>query len=184
MQLQKALNILCTYQWYAPPGIPGADGERRGICRRNLPQGVGTNTHICLSHTVHNREIWVICKSYVGGWYAGLCPRYGGCCSIMTYQFPFYLPLSPKYYRQGILISAYRNSNTVTSSLLYSACTRNLSQQQPIIRLFIHLVFCLCSSRHVYLLSSFEFRNWELHCYMHGVCELTLHIYTYIIIPL
>ena len=25
-----------------PPGIPGADGERRGICRPNLPRGVGT----------------------------------------------------------------------------------------------------------------------------------------------
>ena len=32
-----------------------------------------TDTHISLSHTVHNREIWDTCK----GRYAGLCPRYG-----------------------------------------------------------------------------------------------------------
>ena len=32
-----------------------------------------TDTHISLSHTVHNREIWGTCK----GRYAGLCPRYG-----------------------------------------------------------------------------------------------------------
>ena len=36
------------------------------------------NTHISLSHTVHSREIWGICKGYVGGWYVGLCLRYGG----------------------------------------------------------------------------------------------------------
>ena len=36
-------QMMRKYQWYAPPGIPGADvGERRGICRRNLPRGVGT----------------------------------------------------------------------------------------------------------------------------------------------
>ena len=37
-----------------------------------------TDTLISLSHTVHNREIWGICKGYVGGCYTGLCPRYGG----------------------------------------------------------------------------------------------------------
>ena len=37
-----------------------------------------TNTNISLSHPVHNREIWSICKGCLGGWYARLCPRYGG----------------------------------------------------------------------------------------------------------
>ena len=32
------------------------------------------NTHISLSHTVHDREIQDICKGCVGGWYTGLCP--------------------------------------------------------------------------------------------------------------
>ena len=70
--------MMKNYQWYAPPGIPGADvGERRGICRWNLPPRdwylVGnslklllfvvlemsekffansTDTHLSLSHTV------------------------------------------------------------------------------------------------------------------------------------
>ena len=30
--------------------------------------GNSSDTHISLSHTVHNREIWVICKRYVGEW--------------------------------------------------------------------------------------------------------------------
>ena len=33
--------------------------------------------NISLSHTVHDKEIWGICKEYVGGWYAGVYPRYG-----------------------------------------------------------------------------------------------------------
>ena len=33
-----------------------------------------TDTHISLSHTVHNREIWGICKRYVGGLYACFSP--------------------------------------------------------------------------------------------------------------
>ena len=36
-----------------------------------------TDTHISLSHTVHNREIGVFVKESLGGWYTGLCPRYG-----------------------------------------------------------------------------------------------------------
>ena len=32
--------------------------------------GNSSDTHISLSHTVYNREIWVICKRYVGEWYA------------------------------------------------------------------------------------------------------------------
>ena len=101
----RSNSVLCTYQWYTSPCIPGADvGEMREICRQNLPRGVGTklglpqmaytfsfamlnvfgklfvnstNTHISLSHTVHDREIWGICKEYVGGWYTGLYLRYG-----------------------------------------------------------------------------------------------------------
>ena len=37
-----------------------------------------TNTHISLSHTVHNREIWAICKRYLKGWYAGCAPGIWG----------------------------------------------------------------------------------------------------------
>ena len=45
-----------------------------------------TDTHLFLSHTVYNREIWGICKGYVEGWYAGLCPGMEP-CSIRTCQF-------------------------------------------------------------------------------------------------
>ena len=60
---------------YAPSG---ADvGERRGICRQNLPRGVGTglshpNTYISPCHTLSTTG------RYGGGWYAVLCPRHGG----------------------------------------------------------------------------------------------------------
>ena len=42
-----------------------------------------TDTHTYLSHTFHNREIWSICKGYVGGWYTGLCLAW-------VCQFPSY----------------------------------------------------------------------------------------------
>ena len=113
---------LMRYQWYPPPGIPGADvGERRGIylLLESSPRGgylVGihlysislclsvfgkflvnfTDTHISLSHTVHN-NMGYLCR---GGWYAGLCPRYGA-WSIRTHQFPSYLPSSPRYVEVG-----------------------------------------------------------------------------------
>ena len=39
VQSHMVLSVM-RYQWYALPCIPEADvGERRGICRRNLPRG-------------------------------------------------------------------------------------------------------------------------------------------------
>ena len=32
--------------------------------------------HISPSHTVHDEEIWIICKEYAVGWYTDLYPRY------------------------------------------------------------------------------------------------------------
>ena len=46
-------------------------------CLRKILCEVHRYPYISLSHTVHDREMYGICKGYVGGWYAGLCPRYG-----------------------------------------------------------------------------------------------------------
>ena len=44
-----------------------------------------TDTHISLSHTVHNRQIWGICKGYMQDYAPGM-----GACSIRTCRFPSY----------------------------------------------------------------------------------------------
>ena len=106
------------------PTIPGADvGERRGICCPNLPCGVGTlllvpihsdgmhslllcfvNSTNTRTHTVHSREMWGICRVligivdiYVGGWCAGLYPRYGG----LSIRIPLLSPIKPQVLEVG-----------------------------------------------------------------------------------
>ena len=43
-------------------------------------------------------EIGGICKEFVGGWYVGLCLKYGG---IFHYDMaiPLLSPINPKYWR-------------------------------------------------------------------------------------
>ena len=49
-----------------------------------------TNTHISLSHTAHDMEIWGICKGYVTGWYTPC--SYGGCSIRMIMSIPLLPP--------------------------------------------------------------------------------------------
>ena len=110
---------LCAYQWYAPPGIPGADvGERRGII---FPNGLVlspnplklhiyslllsleiyifwnfSDTHISLSHTVHNREIWGICKGVV--YACRIVPEVWGLVPIGHVNSP----TKPRYWRYRV----------------------------------------------------------------------------------
>ena len=58
-----------------------------------------TDIHISQSHTVHDMEIGGIgSKGYVGGWYVGLCLKYGG---MFHYDMaiPLLSPINPKYWR-------------------------------------------------------------------------------------
>ena len=73
--------------------------KEAGICRQNLPRGVGTrsgllhpNTHISLPHTVCNREIWGICNKYVGDGTQDFAPGMRA-CSIRTCHIPLGIPL-------------------------------------------------------------------------------------------
>ena len=50
---------------------------------------------ISVSHTVHGREIWGICK----GDGTQVCATGMGACSIRTCQFPSYRLSSPRYCR-------------------------------------------------------------------------------------
>ena len=102
---QNHTGTLCAYQWYTPctlhtwgrieGDLPSKSSLRGwyllGIvpiysnCIKCLWEIVNfKDTHISLSHTVHHREIWGICKRYLGGWYTpGM-----GACSIRMRQFP------------------------------------------------------------------------------------------------
>ena len=100
---------------YAPPGIPGTDvGERRGICHRNLPQGVGTwsglsqstQTACTFSFVVLENSLWIpqipispYHTLYTTGRYGvfvkdlqgdgmEVCAPGMGACSIWICQFP------------------------------------------------------------------------------------------------
>ena len=101
-----AYETKCAYQWYAPPGIPKGRCWRKGRFVVGIfPEGLVLSpdcqstqieynlfSFVVFKHlweipgAVHSREIWGICKRYVGGWYAGLCLRYGDCSIIVVSQ--------------------------------------------------------------------------------------------------
>ena len=54
--------------------------------------------HISMAHIIHDREIWSICKGYVGDGTQDCAPGTGA-CFIRTCQFPSYLSSSPTYWR-------------------------------------------------------------------------------------
>ena len=93
---QNHTGMLCTYQWHTPTlhtwgriegDLPSESSPRDWYLHSVVVFSVFGKlfvnftdilaTHISLSHTVHHREIWGICKRYLGGWYRqiwGLVP--------------------------------------------------------------------------------------------------------------
>ena len=59
---------------------------------------------------VNEREIWGICKGYVGEWYVGLCPRYGGLFHL-DMSIPLLIPIKPQVLQVGHTTDEYITHN-------------------------------------------------------------------------
>ena len=83
-------------------------GERRGFSVGIFPEewvlkDCHIQTPISPYHTLSATGRYGIfaCKGYVGGWYPGLCPRYGGGCSIRDMSIPLLSPIEPQVLEVG-----------------------------------------------------------------------------------
>ena len=77
---------ICTYS------IPGA--KMMGSILTLTLGNDGQTAH------VHEMEIWGICKGYVGGWYVGLCLRYGDLFHL-DMSIPLLIPIKTQVLQVG-----------------------------------------------------------------------------------